>query len=585
MNISPSLYKRLISYAGLAAATLAASDKDAEAQIIYTDVIPDHSYSDWVTSPYQLDINNDGIIDFEFYNTGYEGSGPTWCGSSSAYVNALGSNAIMMDGKPVDNGFVIDSLQDWEPNGYIVELDCSWESNGGGFCDCHLTGNWNDEWSSKFLGIRLVADGESYYGWIRLRTWGLKVEDYALQSLPNESIVTGATDNCDTLQAEVSPPGPVHACVLGDEIILQASYPLTPYDVDVRWQKDYSDIPDADSKSLVINEPGNYRAIIDGYGCADTTLAVTAVYSSTNAPPTTLTQHFDTLISGLQSNYIWYKSYDLIDGATGQFIIVNQNAMYQCYYLDSLGCMSTVSNIYATTCANTQVTINDGSEGSICDLDSYTICTTGSPSNSTYHWFLDGALIPNAPYYCYTAFDPGVYQVVIEGYQSCTDTSSTFELTVHPQPLPVITLLNDSVIQSNYATGNQWDFNSVPISGATEQECQLTEYGIYKVMVTDSSGCTAISQPYYFNPVGITNTATKSDFLVFVDGNALNVVFSQIPIQSKLLVVDMYGNRLFKTVINNVSMAIDVAHFADGLYFVIVDDGEKIRVKKLFIGI
>lgn len=585
MNISPSLYKRLISYAGLATATLATSYRAAEAQIIYTDINPDYSYPDFTSGLYLLDINNDGIADFEFHTKGYNGDGNYgFCDWTSKYVEALGSNEIMNQGQPVDNGFLIGSQQNWNQDAEMVKLYCTYVSYQGGFCDCNYYGYWDDAIGSKFMGLIFVKDNLTYYGWIRLTANAHKFADYAFHNIPNDPIAAGAVGNCDTLEVSVSPSGPVHVCALLDEVKLEAVYPSTTYNVNFRWTKDSIVIPGEDSQTLEVNEPGIYTAIIDGYGCADTSTAVTVTFNSIISPPPDISQYFDTLFSSPQSNYLWFKFNNPIQGATNQSYVVTEDGLYQCGYMDSLNCLSYLSNFYATTCASTEVTINEGSAGAICDLESYNICTTGSPNNSTYHWFLNGSLIPNAPYYCYTAFDPGIYQVVIEGYQSCTDTSEAFELIVNPLPAPVVTLLNDSVIQSSYTTGNQWYFNGNLISGANDQDYPVTEFGIYEVMVTDPNGCTAISPPYYFNPVGISNAARESDFNVFVDRSELKVYFSLLPADSKVMLADSYGKRLFETKIDNSIMVIDVTGLAAGIYFVLIDDGKTIRAKKVFIG-
>ncbi len=70
----------------------------AEAQIIYTDVIPDTIVS--VTdSMYHLDLNNDGITDFDLTYT-YDQAGSMDCGSLSQTIISIASidsNAVLSD--------------------------------------------------------------------------------------------------------------------------------------------------------------------------------------------------------------------------------------------------------------------------------------------------------------------------------------------------------------------------------------------------------------------------------------------------------------------------------------------------------
>ena len=60
MKKKSTLSQKLLSYSALVSAVLAGS-KEADAQILYTDISPDDTTN--VPGVYLLDLNNDGVID------------------------------------------------------------------------------------------------------------------------------------------------------------------------------------------------------------------------------------------------------------------------------------------------------------------------------------------------------------------------------------------------------------------------------------------------------------------------------------------------------------------------------------------
>ncbi|MFN0214540.1 MAG: CARDB domain-containing protein [Saprospiraceae bacterium] len=75
---------------------------------------------------------------------------------------------------------------------------------------------------------------------------------------------------------------------------------------------------------------------------------------------------------------------------------------------------------------------------------------------------------------------------------------------VFPVPSAVIMQQGDSLIVSN-AQNYQWFFNGMEIStAANDQVYYPQETGNYSVMVTDSSGCTAVSEDFFVDILGAT---------------------------------------------------------------------------------
>src|SRR6266513_401738 len=92
MKKKSTLSKKLASYSALASAVLMVS-KTADAQIIYTDVIPDDTTQ--VVGSYTMDLNNDGTTDFQFnliHGATFSGTNPL---IDQVRVVGSGSNSIL----------------------------------------------------------------------------------------------------------------------------------------------------------------------------------------------------------------------------------------------------------------------------------------------------------------------------------------------------------------------------------------------------------------------------------------------------------------------------------------------------------
>ncbi|MBK7087023.1 MAG: T9SS type A sorting domain-containing protein [Flavobacteriales bacterium] len=187
----------------------------ANAQIIYTDVIPDATYTG-TNDTCSLDLNNDGNIDFlivqRTVNAPCPGNGPD-CNPnitrprSSVRVAPLGTNTV------ANSASFAAQLPEWQS----IDPVSSWNNataqvlmtQGLPFCTQTLpfqfvclagtfTGTWLDGASVdslKFLGLRFESAGSTYYGWARLSIpsngTSFTLKDYAYNSVPGEGILAG----------------------------------------------------------------------------------------------------------------------------------------------------------------------------------------------------------------------------------------------------------------------------------------------------------------------------------------------------------------------------------------------------------
>jgi hypothetical protein len=174
-------------------------------QIIYTDVNPDSVILDSTLHRlYDFDLNNDGIIDFVFTETLGAATPCRTQTDGTKYAGhikpASGSNnAIIYDGDvdialPLDSLSLIDSNANWTTDSlnklfYLVVA--------GSPAECYTSeGAWFYG-ADKYLGLKFIKNGNTYYGWARLRDGvfaaSLTLIDYAYNNIPNQQILAGQT--------------------------------------------------------------------------------------------------------------------------------------------------------------------------------------------------------------------------------------------------------------------------------------------------------------------------------------------------------------------------------------------------------
>lgn len=96
----------------------------------------------------------------------------------------------------------------------------------------------------------------------------------------------------------------------------------------------------------------------------------------------------------------------------------------------------------------------------------------------------------------------GGFKVALNIVHPVDTVRSTDTVTVYPQPAPPTVAAPDGleacvggsvVLGSNYGAGNQWFKNAASIPNATEFTYTATQPGFFQVRVTNTFGCTAIS--------------------------------------------------------------------------------------------
>ncbi len=154
---------------------------------------------------------------------------------------------------------------------------------------------------------------------------------------------------------------------------------------------------------------------------------------------------------------------------------------------------------------------------SICDGESRVL---SAPSGFAAYKWNNGATTSSI-----TVSSAGNYKVKVTnsaGFNSVWSDSAV--VTVNPLPTkPTISQVVDTLYSSS-PTGNQWYFNGVLISGATDNKLIIGKTGDYKVVVSNSFGC--INESFVLNTTPTNIGAIKQNLELTIYPNPANDFYS-----------------------------------------------------------
>ncbi|MEI6577209.1 MAG: YCF48-related protein [Bacteroidota bacterium] len=192
--------------------------------------------------------------------------------------------------------------------------------------------------------------------------------------------------------------------------------------------------------------------------------------------------------------------------------VVNKDTVFAC------GASGNILR-YTTNCIPLQPAAIIGSS-SVCAYDTLTYHVIPVPGTTYYNWHVP----PNSN--IISGQGDTLIKVVfsiIAGTVTVADSSvcgssapiqMAITINLNP-PIPTI-VQNFNTLISSAQTGNQWYLNGNPIAGAISQNYIFTQNGAYRVKVTTTAGCHAISAIYNVVSAGITDIPTRLSQAVVV---------------------------------------------------------------------
>ncbi|MBK7970736.1 MAG: T9SS type A sorting domain-containing protein [Bacteroidetes bacterium] len=269
----------------------------------------------------------------------------------------------------------------------------------------------------------------------------------------------------------------------------------------------------------------------------------------------------------------WFGPTGAISSGTN-IIYSNLPGFYYCLQTVDTGCIL-FSNTVELMQYSSPTLI--ASPPSVCLTDSTTISVLSSPG-SNINW-----LPPLSGIGTTQVVSAGIYfcDVIV-----CGDTSNlSITINSYPQPAaPQITIAPPNLI-STIAQSYQWLLNGIPIGLANQQIYTPTQPGTYTVMITDSNGCTAISDQVLITSIDEYQIATSLSIHPNPVNSYIQIVSSDANInlqKANFTLYDMQGQKINLTK-PDFKNRIDVSYIANGVYFLEVKSGNNIATLKVVI--
>ncbi|MEZ4722457.1 MAG: T9SS type A sorting domain-containing protein [Flavobacteriales bacterium] len=127
---------------------------------------------------------------------------------------------------------------------------------------------------------------------------------------------------------------------------------------------------------------------------------------------------------------------------------------------------------------------------------------------------------------------------------------------------------NAQVGTSTNYTSYQWTLNGQNIQGSNSATHQVTEDGVYRVIVTGSNGCVYESLPIFYNLLG-TNTPREPEFSVFPNPFVKEISLEGLDENASWILFDIQGRFLQE----GTESHIQLGNYPAGEYTLVIEDG------------
>ena len=162
----------------------------------------------------------------------------------------------------------------------------------------------------------------------------------------------------------------------------------------------------------------------------------------------------------------------------------------------------------------------------------------------------------------------GNYYVTVSDNNNCTAASNHLAINTHPLPSVSISVNGDTLTAYN-SSSYQWFYDGNNIPGAISGTYIAQQSGAYTVQVTDTNGCTALSNAVNVVITGVYDIFKNQVISVYPNPASTNLTL-QVPtefIGQSIDIIDITGQLVFSNFIAQPKSTIDVSKLARGIYF------------------
>lgn len=221
----------------------------------------------------------------------------------------------------------------------------------------------------------------------------------------------------------------------------------------------------------------------------------------------------------------------------------------------------------------------------ICSDDAQGFYIDGASSINTGSFSWNNGL-STAPSLLVT--QPGMYYLEVSNAFNCSDVDS-FEVIGVTPVTPVIVIDHITSTEAILDAGSGYASYLWNTLEAT-QIIQVDAPGTYTVTVTDSNGCTAVSEPLKINKISVEEAGKELSFTIFPNpsNGIFNVRFENfMSNEMTIKLIDVTGRILQMQQLNNMPTSfthtMDISSVADGNYFIRVETKFGVDTKQIVI--
>lgn len=284
----------------------------------------------------------------------------------------------------------------------------------------------------------------------------------------------------------------------------------------------------------------------------------------------------DTLWSDPADSYQWYRDGVLLNGATGQYIVVGPGQVGYSFTVDATiaGCTETSNAVlvdawmFLLPAAMTEGTFSIDGMGAAhkCVYDTAYLIAM-NPYSVNLQWFENGTPIPGANNDTLVITQSGSY--TFEGAPAVCpnyiqNLGVNIDFFVHTPPVPVISATGNTLSVSPAGYDYNWYINGTLIPGSNTETHVAQSNGIYTVELTDNYGCKDTSASYNFTSNSVSENE-KQTIRVVDQGEGKFYIEMQIS-DVQIHVFDLAGKKMGASVVRQNS--VDLSQHDSGMYFI-----------------
>jgi hypothetical protein len=179
----------------------------------------------------------------------------------------------------------------------------------------------------------------------------------------------------------------------------------------------------------------------------------------------------------------------------------------------------------------------------------------------------------------------------LECWETADFNSTTCEWEVSQGTIPEVELSvnGTTLVATPGFVSYSWTYNGNPIVGATTNTIELDENGIYEVTAIDAAGCEA-RDAFDYQSASLTTNISENLVSIYPnpsDGTSFLEIETSESALVNVKITDMQGKLLFETPFSigagKQQIPLDLKHFSEGMYMVVVNINNQKITKRLVV--